>query len=158
MKFIPVPTMTPEQAESFWEKTMAVPSGCIEWNGYRNHAGYGRARVGGQREKLYVHRIAYTLAIGPIGHGMVIDHLCRNRACVNPAHLEMVTQRVNVERGEVFTGLERGICAQGHAIEGRNALGPSESGRSARCRECNRNYMRDYMRSYRPKVTLSAHL
>ena len=62
------------------------------------------------------HRVAYTQCVGPIGEGLVLDHLCRNRACVNPWHLEEVTQRVNILRGHhaVADNYRKDKCPQGH--------------------------------------------
>ena len=73
-------------------------SGCILWEGSKNEHGYGLLSVGGRKQR--VHRLAYELEIGPIPQDRVIDHLCRMRACVNTAHLELVTVLENSLRGE----------------------------------------------------------
>lgn len=70
---------------------------CWEWQGEINRNGYGRVWVEGKR--LMAHRAIYTLIVGPIPEGLVLDHLCSNRRCCNPAHLEPVTHRENTFRG-----------------------------------------------------------
>jgi len=79
----------------FW-RNVTRTSGCWIWHGYKHSQGYGRLRVGGR--KVLAHRFAYELLIGPIPEGTTLDHLCENPACVNPAHLEPVTQGENMRR------------------------------------------------------------
>lgn len=71
---------------------------CWVWCARTNRNGYGRLRVGGR--ELMAHRLAYEALVGPIPEGLVLDHLCRVRLCINPAHLEPVTVRENTLRGE----------------------------------------------------------
>lgn len=73
--------------------------GCWEWAGHRNDKGYALLRQGSDAH-VYAHRLSYELHVGPIPDGLQVDHLCRNRACVNPSHLEPVTQHVNILRSE----------------------------------------------------------
>ena len=86
----------------FWAKVCVMPSGCWEWTARRDHNGYGRFRIGsltdGSRQMVFAHRLAYETLIGPIAEGLESDHLCRNRACVWPTHIEPVTRSVNVQR------------------------------------------------------------
>jgi hypothetical protein len=90
-----------------------VESGCWEWRGFRDPTGYGRATsVIERRQKQLAHRAAYTLFVGSIPSGLHIDHLCRNRGCVNPDHLEPVTQRENNRRQSAAVT----HCPHGHTL------------------------------------------
>lgn len=75
-----------------------LTDGCWEWAGEKSHLGYGKLwRPNGLSRQA--HRIAYELFVGDVPKGLVLDHICRNRVCVNPAHLEPVTQGENLRRG-----------------------------------------------------------
>jgi hypothetical protein len=95
---------------------------CWEWRGVKNSSGYGQFFMPG-RSKPMAHRFSYELFVGEIPPGLVMDHLCRNKSCVNPRHLEPVSNRVNsVVRA---TGLmhERSLqthCKRGHLLSGNN--------------------------------------
>jgi hypothetical protein len=82
--------------ERFWDKVFMCPmSGCWLWGGAGDPLGYGRFTIKGKTR--LAHRVAYTLVTGIVlSSKMVLDHLCRNPACVNPAHLKCGTQRDNV--------------------------------------------------------------
>lgn len=75
---------------------------CWLWTKSTNRNGYGRIlkREGRKVRTLLVHRLVYTAVVGPIPKGAVLDHLCRNRRCANPAHLEPVSVRTNTLRGD----------------------------------------------------------
>ncbi len=106
---------------------------CWLWSGPISPEGYGR--VGGNR--LYVHRVAYEYWVGPIQDGFELDHLCRNRACGNPAHLEAVSHRVNVIRGisPFATFATATECKRGHPKTPANTY-VRPDGRGSMCRPC----------------------
>jgi len=119
----------------FQTKVVEVASGCWLWTGATNNHGYGQIRVDGQAR--YVHRLAYETFVAPIPNGFQIDHVCRNRRCVNPAHLEAVTQRVNILRGESPHARHARAthCVHGHPLSGKN-LYVRPDGRGRHCKRC----------------------
>lgn len=114
-------------------------SGCIVWTKARDHRGYGRVYI--QRASLAAHRVSYILARGLIPEGLVLDHLCRNRACINPEHLEPVTVRVNILRGVALSAVNasKPACPAGHPYDDQNTY-LFRGGRH--CRACNREASR----------------
>lgn len=75
-------------------------NGCWNWNGAKNHKGYGRKFFSGKNK--YAHRVYFQIMRGSIPKGFQLDHLCRNRSCVNPDHLEIVTNETNYLRGNGY--------------------------------------------------------
>lgn len=75
-------------------------SGCWIWIGAKADTGYGVTNVGGYKLQ-YAHRISWEIFVGPIPAGLHVDHKCRNRACINPEHLEPVTQLINNRRAVI---------------------------------------------------------
>lgn len=105
----------------FWARVAPCPiSGCWLWTGTTVRGGYARVQSGG-KHKL-AHRVAHEALVGPIPTGTEIDHRCRVRCCVNPAHLEPVTHRVNVLRsdGVAARRARQTHCKRGHELSGAN--------------------------------------
>lgn len=123
------------------------PSGCWLWQKRLNRKGYGTSSAGsrtdGSRRSVLAHRLAYELLVGPIPDGLELDHLCRNRACVNPSHLEPVSHRENIQRSdEIGKGNgHKTHCRNGHPFDSTNTLvSISRFGhRHRHCRVCGRN-------------------
>ncbi len=99
-------------------------SGCWLWIAHKNDHGYGIIKTSGthNRKLLRAHRVAYEMFVGPIPEGLELDHLCRVRHCVNPDHLEPVTTRENLLRGETLTArwAKRTHCDEGHPFDEPN--------------------------------------
>ena len=112
---------------------IAEESGCWQWTGALKANGYGSFCAGGRNSVTYAHRWSYEHHIGRIPDGFHIDHLCRNRACVNPGHLEPVTARTNLLRGE---GLTARRAAQTHCGNGHEFTEDNVYVKPNGCRDC----------------------
>lgn len=116
-------------------------TGCWNWTGRITDDGYGAFICGSSRigtaAPWLAHRFSYMMFGGTLDSRLTIDHLCKNRKCVNPRHIEQVSMRVNNYRGNGWSGINyrKTHCKHGHILEGRN-LGLSENGRF--CKECAR--------------------
>jgi len=120
---------------------------CWPWRGTINPVtGYGHAQIG--RGNVTAHRLMYRMLVGPIPNGGQIDHLCRNRACVNPAHMEVVTNRENaLRRPDVIAARKRARCPNGHELAPENIYVRPNG--AVQCRACKRDSVR---RSRRPRA------
>lgn len=129
--------------ERFWTKAQqADNSDCWQWIGRKTGEGYGQFYLVCTKDEQLLtgaHRYAYTALRSEIPSGLVIDHLCRNRACVNPWHMEPVPQQVNVLRSQPY--IERPeLCPQGHRFTETNTYRTPRGHR--RCKTCNRDRAR----------------
>ena len=106
-------------AEQFYRKVQKTPT-CWLWIKGLHEAGYGVVWIDGKNRRA--HRVSYEMAKGPIPPGTQLDHLCRVRRCVNPDHLEAVTQRENILRGAGLAAQNsvKTHCPQGHPLSGPN--------------------------------------
>lgn len=112
------------------------PAACWIWQGSRTNKGYGRIMRFGKQ--YHAHRVVWELLVGEVDPDLVLDHLCRERACVNPDHLEPVTNVENVRRGEgvCAQNARKTHCPQGHPYDEANTYRIKTGGRS--CRACAR--------------------
>lgn len=107
---------------TFWgrlRKNVEIGPSCWNWKGYIQK-GYGHLSIRGRSYR--VHRFIYELLCGPIPKGLILDHLCRNRSCVNPDHLRIVTNKENVLAGIGPTAINKRKthCPKGHEYSAEN--------------------------------------
>lgn len=154
--------MNSDLPNRFWAKVdRRAAEECWPWLGMTRR-GYGRFYVakGALRS---AHRISYELLVGPIPEGLELDHLCRNHSCVNPAHLEPVTHRENVLRGEGLAAkcAVKTHCSKGHPYDEANTY-IEPKGKKRHCRVCvaaatrrwskmHRDHNREYRRAWRER-------
>jgi hypothetical protein len=136
----PIPNFSSERAARFWALVdRSGESSCWPWRGAIT-AGYGMF------SPFRAHRVAYTLLCGPIPAGLMLDHLCRNRACVNPAHLRPCTNRENVlaagSESRTAINAAKTACPLGHPYDSVNTYNPAANNPARqpdrRCRACDR--------------------
>jgi hypothetical protein len=124
-------------------------SGCWLWTGRLNRYGYGHAIF--DRKLQLAHRVAYTLFKGSIPSGLQLDHLCRVRCCINPDHLEPVTNKENLSRGR-NSKRDQSHCVNGHEFTEENTYWYADKGyRHRMCRECasarNKRWKREHRKT-----------
>ena len=125
--------------------------GCWIWQGKVTAHGYGQVNYRATTGKQYqtpAHRMAYIIFVGDIPNGLTIDHLCRNRTCWRPSHLEAVTYQENVLRGDgvAAKNASKMYCRKGHEL-GASNVQQADAARGWRtCRECNREHAREQRR------------
>lgn len=137
-----------ELPSRFSEKIRVDPGGCWLWTAAQDQKGY--PLFAWHRVLVKAHRFAYERMVGPIPKGLTLDHLCRVRNCVNPEHLEPVTNRVNVLRGRGVTAVNaiKTHCLRGHPLSGYNLYTPPGTNWRA-CRTCMVNQTREFRRKHR---------
>ena len=121
--------------KNFYSKIKILPNGCWEWQAkIHNPTGYGHLFI--NRKTFLAHRISYILHKGTIPNGLVVNHLCRNRKCVNPNHLEVITLKENILKGFSIPAINsrKTHCIRGHPLIGDN-LYITPKGRR-QCKEC----------------------
>lgn len=134
--------LDPRLPPRFWNKTILDPeTGCWLWTASTSE-GYGAFGV--ERGRIVrAHRVTYLTLVGEVQAGLDLDHLCRTRRCCNPAHLEPVTRRINLLRGDTLTARSANAthCPKGHPYDAANTnffSAPDGIRKWRQCRECNR--------------------
>ena len=128
--------------DKFWSKVDKTDS-CWNWMGYKNK-GYGRFRL--DKNLVLSHRFAYELVKGKIPTNKQIDHLCKNPSCVNPEHLEAVTQQENMRRSFCISTInaKKTHCPKGHELKGDNLTNYPLRRGYRECKICTKKYMKEY--------------
>ena len=135
--------------EKFLSKISVVDNGCWEWSAVKNQYGYAQFKL--NDKIIYAHRFIYEYYHGVICPDLTIDHLCRNRKCVNPLHLEQVTHKENILRGVGITAInsKKTHCPQGHKYDNENTYHRVFRGNIGRgCKKCSRKRVLKYRLKY----------
>lgn len=120
---------------------------CWPWTGVPSRAGYGTFIVGKRGRRQNAHRWIWEQINGPASSKLHLDHLCRNKLCVNPTHMELVTHAENLRRGK-HTSYQamKTHCKRGHPFDEANTY-VKKTGRA--CKACSRMHVRDYRQKIR---------
>lgn len=157
-KLIQDPDIRRRLIKSIRGKFQKMPDGCWIWTGQRTKYGYAvlQLTIEGRHSSFKVHRVIWTIKHGPMPHGLVLDHLCRVRPCINPAHLEPVTNRENILRGTGPTARNaaKTHCLRGHLLDESNINWLPQYGSLNRsCKTCKKAYqLAAWHSKYSPKV------
>lgn len=138
----------------FWRDTKKTDT-CWLWLNKKNHGGYGVIFAEGKNQ--LVHRYAWRLMRGPIERPLTLDHLCRNKLCVNPDHLEPLSSRDNTLRGynPAANNRRKTHCIRGHLLSGVNLVCEKNRGNPRRkCRICSNHSCKMYKRRIRSNHTI----
>lgn len=137
----------PARRAEFWRLVdIGESAACWEWRG-GSASGYGYPRFSIDGRQQYAHRLAYEFRNGPIPNGYEVDHLCRNKLCMNPRHLEAVPPLVNLARNESPASVNgrKTHCIHGHEFTPENTTLRKDGSRQ--CRTCRRKQNRAYRAS-----------
>lgn len=139
--------MTGPEHERFWSKVgKAAPAGCWPWlaSVQKKRGGYGQFKIGPRTRRAHI--VSYELIVGLVPAGMVLDHLCRNPRCVNPAHLDPVPHGENTRRGMAPSAIayRTNRCQRGHAYTPENTIRRPNRPGKRECRTCENARQRVY--------------
>lgn len=156
---VPLGGPFPETPLDRMAEKIHVEGDCWMWTGATDGGGrYGSIYNSATKKVERAHRRAYELLVGPVEDGLVIDHLCRRTLCVNPDHLDQVTQRENILRGFGIpaANARKTHCVNGHEYAMGNTLRKGPDGRQRACRECRRVASREGQRRRRQRIRQEA--
>lgn len=134
----------PERSRERFAAKVNFTAGCWRWTAAKSWNGYGQFGIV-TRKIVYAHRLSYEWVHGPIPEGLTLDHLCRVRECIRPDHLEAVTLKVNLHRGNTITARNaaKTHCAKGHPYSEENTIRQPAHPTHRRCRTCTKEHKRN---------------